>query len=218
MMHDRANDVTVFDNAELRNTWETRANQYKAKTEFEDERRQKSALPQLFDQWHQRWSCRKGIPVAPEKKEWSDSWRLLNPEPHKEQESWSDKSTLKDSLNGLLHMEKPPTSEWSDSWKVPKSSSPSSQVNSENIPESEWGASWKFVNTQYNLEGVPWSQRDECDFPDTAQTKNKLTVLSRGDRSSNCFDDELQLCLTEWNESWKLLKTQSQEQHEARSK
>ncbi|XP_035246274.1 uncharacterized protein LOC118212490 [Anguilla anguilla] len=155
---------------------------------------------------------------TPSQSEWTDSWRLLNSKPHKEQDFWPDISTFKESLNGLFHMENPSSAEWSDSWKFLKSGPPGSQANSENIPESEWGASWKFVNPQCNLEGVPWSQQDECNFPDNVQTKNELSILSRGDRSSTCFDDELQLCLTEWNESWKFLKPQTQEQREAKSK
>ncbi|KAJ8385519.1 hypothetical protein AAFF_G00185550 [Aldrovandia affinis] len=60
MLHDRGPEVTVYDNSQLRNTWEARSKQFSEKTLNEKERRKKSALPQLFDQWQTRLAFRTG--------------------------------------------------------------------------------------------------------------------------------------------------------------
>ncbi|KAG5261773.1 hypothetical protein AALO_G00288210 [Alosa alosa] len=61
-------EVTVYDNKELRNQWEIRANEFSKRDQEERSRMEKSALNGLFQEWNYRLAVRTGLPTSGEKK------------------------------------------------------------------------------------------------------------------------------------------------------
>ncbi|KAL2087700.1 hypothetical protein ACEWY4_016528 [Coilia grayii] len=192
-MSDRTEVTIALDNKQLRDQWESRANELKEKDNLERSRVQKSALSGLFQEWNYRLALRSGVPAGEKKgKDMSDFRKYVVTAPKAEQDEEALKAKFKVVSPPKRQAPPPPPPPPPQKKREPKPAPPPAP-RKEREPKPE----------EKKPTRAPQPARTPS-APQQAKAPSAPQPMAAAAARPTVYKDNLSEAT--WNESWKILK------------